>query len=194
MGYFPLFVDLHDKAVVIIGGGQVAARKAKTLLDFTSHITVIAPDICEDLASLPNAAIQRKPFANADLLGAYLAIAATDNRELNSRIAEFCHANGILVDVADSREDSTFLFPSVVSRGRLTVGISSGGASPTASRYLRHHIGDILPENMEEILDYLDDLRGRTPAGESRQQLCKAAFARAMELGRPLTQEEEETL
>lgn len=194
MGYFPLFVDLHDKTVVIVGGGQVAARKAKTLLGFRARITVIAPHICEELTALPGIAIQRKPFANTDLLGACLAIAATDSRELNSRIAEICHAKKIPVDVADSREESTFLFPSVVSRGRLTVGISSAGSSPTASRYLRQRVGDILPENMEEILDYLDDLRGRTPAGENRRQLCKAAFARAMELGRPLTQEEEETL
>lgn len=194
MGYFPLFVDLQDKAVVIIGGGQVAARKAKTLLGFTSNITVIAPNFCEDLALLSGVAIQQKPFENGDLQEACLAIAATDSRELNSRIASICRTKGIPVDVADSREESTFLFPSVVSRGRLTVGISSGGASPASSRYLRQRIGEIIPENMEEILDYLDNLRGRTPAGESRQQLCKAAFARAMELGRPLTREEEETL
>lgn len=194
MGYFPLFVDLHDKTVVIIGGGRVAARKAGTLAAFSAGITVIAPDICEELAVLPGLAIQRKPFESGDLQGACLAIAATDSRELNSRIAEICHAKNIPVDVADSREESTFLFPSVVSRGRLTVGISSGGSSPAASRCLRQRIGEIIPENMEEILDYLDNLRSRTPAGESRRQLCKAAFARAMEMGRPLTQEEEETL
>lgn len=193
MGYFPLFVDLHDKTAVIIGGGQVAARKAKTLLCFTSCVTVIAPEICEELAALP-LTIQRKLFETSDLQAAYLVIAATDNRKVNAEVSELCRKTGIPVNVADSREESTFLFPSVVNRGQLTVGINASGSSPAACAYLRQKIGEMLPENMEEILEYLDGLRERTPAGKTRQALCKTAFARAMELGRPLTQEEEEEL
>ena len=190
MAYFPLFVDLSGKTVLIAGGGPVAARKARVLLDCGPRVVVCAPQFISELEALEQVELLRRPFSPELLEGVSLAVAATGDRAVNHQIAVLCRARAIPVDVADSAQESTFLFPALVRRGRLTVGISTGGASPAASAWARKAVEEALPPDLEPILDWLAEVR-ETVKGALPQPEHRAAFARllsaALEAGRPLT-------
>ena len=185
---FPLFVDLNDKTALVVGGGPVAARKARVLLDYGPRVLVCAPRFVPELEQLSGAEL---------LEGVSLAVAATDDRQLNHAVAQLCRERSIPVNVADSREDSTFLFPAVVRRGRLSVGISTGGASPAAAAHVRRTLEGQLPESLEPILDWLEDQReagkDALPPSQRRRWFSRLLSA-ALEKGRPLTSGETESL
>ena len=134
------------------------------------------------------------PFAVTDLDGCAFAVAATDDRALNHCVAELCGQQRIPVNVADSREDSTFLFPALLRRGELSVGVSASGAAPAAAAWTRDRFDQILPDRLEDILQYLENirelLRQAVPDGETRRRLLAVLAADCMEAGRPLTEEE----
>ena len=185
---FPLFVDLNDKTVLVVGGGPVAARKARVLLDYGPRVLVCAPRFVPELEQLSGAELLRQPFAPELLEGVSLAVAATDDRVLNRTVAQLCRKRAIPVNVADSREESTFLFPAVVRRGRLSVGISTGGASPAAAAHVRRTL---------EILDWLEEQReaGKDALSPSqRRRWFSRLLSAALEKGRPLTSGETESL
>ena len=194
---FPLFIDLNDKTVLVVGGGPVAARKARVLLDYGPRVLVCAPRFVPELEQLSGAELLRQPFVPDLLEGVSLAIAATDDRVLNRTVAQLCRKRAIPVNVADSREESTFLFPAVVRRGRLSVGISTGGASPAAAAYVRRTLEGQLPESLEPILDWLEDQRKKgkdTLPPSRRRSWFSRLLSAALERGRPLTFQETETL
>lgn len=194
---FPLFVDLNDKTVLVVGGGPVAARKARVLLDYGPRVLVCAPRFVPELEQLSGAELLRQPFAPELLEGVSLAVAATDDRALNRTVAQLCRKRAIPVNVADSREESTFLFPAVVRRGRLSVGISTGGASPAAAAYVRRTLEGQLPASLEPILDWLEDRREAEkvalPPSQRRRWFSRMLSA-ALEAGRPLNSQETESL
>ena len=194
---FPLFVDLNDKTVLVVGGGPVAARKARVLLDYGPRVLVCAPRYVPELEQLPGAELLRQPFVPELLEGVSLAVAATDDRVLNRTVAQLCRKRSIPVNAADSREESTFLFPAVVRRGRLSVGISTGVASPAAAAHVRRTLEGQLPESLEPILDWLEDRREAwkeaLPPSQRRRWFSRLLSA-ALEEGRPLTSQETESL
>ena len=133
MAYFPLFVDLTGKTVLIAGGGPVAARKARVLLDCGPRVVVCAPQPIGELEAQEQVELLRRPFSPELLEGVSLAVAATGDRAVNHQIAVLCRARSIPVDVADSAQESTFLFPALVRRGqprRQRLGAESGGGGP----------------------------------------------------------------
>ena len=102
---------------------------------------------------------EERPFVPEDIEGCAFVIAATDDRELNHRISALCQEKGILVNVVDDKDYCGFLFPSLVKEGKLTAGISTAGASPQIAAELRSRMARELPNQMEEILDYLESIR-----------------------------------
>lgn len=150
MGYFPFFIDIAGKSCAVIGGGSVALRKIEKLLPFGCDITVTAPDICREIRALPVRCNHRE-FVPEDLEGAFLAIAATSDHALNSRIHALCSEQNILCNAVDDRENCSFLFPALAQSGDLTIGISSGGTSPVIAKYLRHEAETLLNDRMMEI-------------------------------------------
>ena len=186
---FPLFVDLNDKTALVVGGGPVAARKARVLLDYRPPGAGVAPPaLSPRLEQLSGAELLRQPFVPELLEGVSLAVAATDDRQLNHAVAQLCRERSIPVNVADSREDSTFLFPAVVRRGRLSVGISTGGASPAAAAHVRRTLERQLPESLDPILDWLENQReaGRDALPPSqRMTWFSHLLSAALEKGRP---------
>lgn len=190
MAYFPLFQDLSQKKITIFGGGKVAARKAEKLLPFDPEITVIAPEILPELAELP-VKTECRPFAEEDISGdLFCVIAATDNRSVNRRIYECCQEKRIPVNTVDDPELCSFLFPSLIRRGPLTVGISTSGASPTAAIWVREQLEDLLPDNTEDILLWLRSQRERIksaiPTEKARTACQRKLFAACMERGEAL--------
>jgi siroheme synthase-like protein len=193
MGYFPFFMDLAGKKGLIVGGGAVAARKAEKLLPFGPRLTVAAPELCPALEGLSGVTLLRRPFAPELLEDVFFAIAATNCPEVNCQVAQLCRQKNILVDVADDPDQGTFLFPALVQRGTLTAGISTGGASPAAAAYLRKQLERTLPEQFDQILDYLQRVRPavqRTVPQEHHSAALSGLFAACMQAGRPLNQEE----
>ena len=197
MTYFPMFLKLEDAPCLVVGGGAVALRKVKTLLSFGAEITLVAPEIAPELEKLPQVHLVKRCFCPQDLEGVTLAVAATDDKEVNREIARLCRARQIPVNVADQPEEGTFVFPAVVQKGSLTIGVSTGGA---AAVFVKEKIASVLPgedKHFQEILDYLARMRPivkREVAEPHRKALFLRLFDLCMEKNRPLTQDEWEAL
>lgn len=119
---FPLFVDLRDKRAVVVGGGTVAARRTGVLLRFGARVRVVAPQVKE---RLEGAEYVLRPYAPGDLTGADLAVAATDDRQVNAAVGEEARSLGIPVSVADAPGECTFFFPAICEGGELIAGMVS---------------------------------------------------------------------
>lgn len=194
MAYFPFFVDLAGADGLIVGGGRVALRKVEKLLPYAPRLTVVAPDILPELEQVRGLTLCRRAFVPQDTRGRAFVIAAAGDRGLNHQVSRLCRAENIPVNVVDDREESSFLFPCLIKRGNLSVGISTGGDSPSAAIYFKEQFGALIPGNMEEILDYLAHerqlVKETVPRLSRREAILKALFAACMERGRPLTQGE----
>ena len=195
MGYFPFFMDLEGKPGLLVGGGTVALGKAEKLLPFSPRLTVAAPEIDPGFRDLPGVELVERAFQPSDLDGAFFAVAASDDRVLNHWVAALCRERGVLVNVVDDREACTFLFPALVRRGSLTVGVSTGGASPAAAVWLKERISALLPQGLEDILSWLEELRPvmkeRVPKAR-RGAVFAGLFSACLEAGRPLEPPERE--
>lgn len=148
--YFPLFIDLTDKTVLIAGAGKIALRRVRTLLQFGARIRVTAPEFCpelEEMAEEGKICAECRTYQPGDIQGASFVIAATDSREVNRQIREECRLAGIPVNVADDRTLCDFYFPSVVITEEAVVGINSGGDSPGKTKELRKKIEETLGQN-----------------------------------------------
>ena len=138
--YYPVFLDLHAKRAVIIGGGTLAESKIAKLLDAGAKITLISPKINDGLkATLEQGSFEwlEREYRPGDLAGAFLGIAATNARPVNEQIFQEAKEASILLNVVDEPLQCSFIAPSIVSRGPVTVAISTGGASPALARKLR---------------------------------------------------------
>ena len=189
MGYFPFFVDLEGREGLVVGGGAVALRKLQKLLPYGPRLTVAAPELLAEIEALPGLTRLRRTFAPAMLEGKGFVIAATDDREVNRGIAALCRERGIPVNAVDDKEQCTFLFPALVKRGDLTVGVSTAGASPSAAAWVGRRVSERLPEDFGELLDYLASLRPmvqKRVAAENRAAVFARLFSDCMEQGFPL--------
>ncbi len=151
---FPAFLDLRQRSVVVVGGGEVASRKAQALLHCGARVALVAPALCERLAALAAGGAldhRAKHFEDGDLAGAVMAIAATNDAEVNRAVSRAARALGIPVNVADEPALSTFLMASVVERGPVHVAISTSGASPALARRLRARIEGAVPEGFGHL-------------------------------------------
>ena len=164
MALFPMFMDLKDKKCLVVGGGKVAARKIRTLLEFDARITVIADRALQQVRDLREAGKIRMYEGigfEAELDGAFLAVAATSDRELNNRVYNQCKIRNIPVNVADCPDECTFVFPAVVKRGDVVVGVTSSGASPALTRSIRERIEQVFPADFQQAVEAIRDARNR---------------------------------
>ena len=186
MPYFPMFVDLTGQPCLIVGGGAVAARKAEKLRPYSPDLRAIASEF---VSGFEGCTLLRRPYIPGDEDGMALVIAATDDPDLNHAISAACRSKNIPV-----REYCSFLFPCLVQEGELSIGISTGGASPTAAVWLKQQITDLVPTGFDEILAFLEELRPQIKAKISEESKRSAVFAAlfhaCVQVGRPLTQEE----
>ena len=148
--YFPMFVDISEKEIVVVGGGNIAARRVKTLLLFTDHITVIAPRLHDSLAELEaegRITCLHRAYREGDISKAHIVLAATDDEEVNRNIGEECNVLGqrcgrkILFNTADDRTLCDFYFPAVVQSDDIVRGINSGGKNPAKVKEIRRRLG-----------------------------------------------------
>jgi precorrin-2 dehydrogenase/sirohydrochlorin ferrochelatase len=138
--YYPLLVDLTDKLCVVIGAGDIAARRVRSLVKFDTAVRVVAPDAVDsirELAQLKAITWLESDYAPPHLDGAFLAIAATNRRDVNVAVTRDAKARGILVSCADLPAEGSFITPAVVSRGDLSIAASTAGSSPTLAAVVR---------------------------------------------------------
>ncbi|MDD4571494.1 MAG: bifunctional precorrin-2 dehydrogenase/sirohydrochlorin ferrochelatase [Clostridia bacterium] len=128
--YFPLFVSLAGRPVVVVGAGNIAARRIKTLLQFKPNLRVIAPCLNEEvweLAAKHGFKVEKRPYQTGDCKDAFIAVAATDDKSVNQAIGSECKEYSIPVSVADNQKACTFFFPAIVKEANLVIGITSSG-------------------------------------------------------------------
>ena len=161
MTYFPFYCDIEQKKWLLVGGGRVAAGKFSRLIAFTEKITVIAPDISIEIReNAPSGVLfLERDFDEADLGRADIVVAATGDKQLNAWIASACRSRGIPVNAVDDPDNCDFIFPAIIKRGRLTVSVSTDGASPVYAAALKKEISDLVPEDIDLILEKMAALR-----------------------------------
>ncbi|MBV9454288.1 MAG: bifunctional precorrin-2 dehydrogenase/sirohydrochlorin ferrochelatase [Rubrobacter sp.] len=143
---------------MVVGGGKVANRKARKLLQARAEVVVIAPEIEPELESVA-AEVRRRPYTEGDLEGALLVFAATNRREMNAAVAREARERGIPVNVADEPAGGDFALPSTLRRGRLQVAVSTGGASPALALSIRQKLEDVFGPEWAGVVEELGKAR-----------------------------------
>ncbi len=161
MDYLPLFLDIKNKPCLIVGGGVIAERKVTILSRAQAAITVIAPEITAEIQrKLDNKIIwKQKEFAAEDLKDYQIVIAATDDREVNAKVASLCREKNILVNAADDTKNCDFILPSIIDRSPVQIAVSTGGASPVLARMLRTKLENCTPASYGDLARLIEDNR-----------------------------------
>ena len=202
MRYFPIFADLRGRRVLVVGGGEVAARKVRLLLSADARVTVLAPQLTpwlEQQADSGRLTILRQVFAGDLPIAISLVIAATNDRSVNASIAAAAGARDLFVNVVDDAELSTFQVPAIVDRSPLVVAVSSGGTAPVLARVVRERIETLLDTSYGKLASLLERWRDRikraVPDVGARRRWYEAALrgsvAAHVRAGRPEQAERE---
>lgn len=164
MKHYPVFWDIRGKSCVVVGGGEVAARKARRLLDCGAKVSVISLQLTPELAELKKQKIICHIAAeySGDLIfGAALVVGATDDEKTNAIISLDARNKGIPVNIVDDPQKCDFILPSIVEKGDLTIAISTGGKSPALARHLRKELESKYGAEYEIFLNILGNLRAK---------------------------------
>jgi precorrin-2 dehydrogenase/sirohydrochlorin ferrochelatase len=157
-----VFLNLKDKLCIVIGGGRVAERKIENLLTVQAKIKVISPEVTLKLKKLAEEGKiewERRGYKKGDLNSAWLVIAATDNPEIQKEIFKEAEEKRIFCNVVDVPELCSFIVPSTIRRGLLTIAISTSGVSPAVARRLRETLEEIIGEEYVLYVELMKDLR-----------------------------------
>ncbi|WP_373947651.1 NAD(P)-dependent oxidoreductase [Vibrio pomeroyi] len=170
MRYFPMFLDVENKPILVVGGGEVACRKVDSLLRAGANVTLVSPKVAPYLKLLVDESKLHwvQNFYSSQIISKdYLQVwATTDNPSLNHQVYNDAKKLGILVNVVDDLPYCDFITPSMINRGRIQIAISSGGASPVLVRNIREKLETVLPQNIGLIADF----------GASKRNSIKESF------------------
>ena len=144
---YPVFLKLEGRRVLLVGGGRVAAGKVRALVDAGARVTVVAPDVLDEIAAAP-VSVERRPFVPADLDGAWYVVAAAP-RGVNAAVAREAYARGIFVNAVDDVENASAYAGAILRRAGATIAISTGGDAPALAGLLREALESVLPEDLD---------------------------------------------
>lgn len=167
MDHLPIFCQLRGRACLLVGGGDVAERKARLLLEAGALVTVNALEFTPQFqawAQQGMLTLEQSPFSPSLLDVSWLAIAATDDDAVNQQVSDAAESRRIFCNVVDAPKQASFIMPSIIDRSPLMVAVSSGGTSPVLARLLREKLEAILPLHLGKIAGYAGTLRGRVKA------------------------------
>ncbi|MFT6269595.1 MAG: uroporphyrin-III C-methyltransferase/precorrin-2 dehydrogenase/sirohydrochlorin ferrochelatase [Alphaproteobacteria bacterium] len=162
MKYFPIFVDAQHIHCLVVGAGEVAARKCELLLKTPAKITIVSPwvsDTVEKLAKSENITLIRREYEQSDLANKQMVFVATDNENTNQIIHDQAHAQSILVNVVDNTPLCKFITPSIVDRSPIIIAMSSGGVAPVLLRYIRQKLESVIPHNIKRLGTFSEKFR-----------------------------------
>jgi len=174
--YFPVSLNLSDARCLVVGGGPVALQKARALRRAGGAVTVVSPELCAGFGRLAVRHLRRR-FRAADVRGARVVIAATDDPQVNARVHRTCVRQGILVNVVDVPALCTFIVPSVVRRGPVTLAVSTDGQSPSLAKAIRKDLERLYPRSLGTFARTVGKARRRIlralPPSKTRTRLLK---------------------
>src|SRR4029077_20548564 len=179
MDYFPVFLDLKGRRALIAGGCEAATRQLRLLQNAGAHVTVVARRFAYEIER-SDAKLTRRGFVAGDLVGHTIVFAASEDHELDDRVAEAASTRGIPYNVVDRRESSSFILPAIVERDPVVIAISSGGAAPVLARRLREAIGRLVPARLGGLARFADSFRtaikGLLPEATQRRRFWERFF------------------
>jgi len=173
MSYFPLYMDMQNLKVLVVGAGSIATEKLEKLLDFTKEITVIASEVSAETHKLIKdhcLTLYQRRYKKGDINGFDIVIVATDTVDLHKAIYEESRGSRVLVNSVDNTDYCDFIFPSYVQKGDLTIAFSTGGASPAFAKQIRRHFEKVIPDSVGAFLQKMKGLRSTLPKGKERMQ------------------------
>ena len=162
MRYYPAYLDIKNRNCLVIGGGAVGTRKVKMLLKCGASVVVISPVVSEQLKNLADSGaitLHRRSYRPEDMTGIFLVIGATDDDVLNHQVSQDAKRLNLLCNIADQPQDCNFILPSIVSRGDLTISISTSGKSPALAKKLRKNLEDQYGEEYAVLLQLMGAIR-----------------------------------
>jgi precorrin-2 dehydrogenase / sirohydrochlorin ferrochelatase len=181
--YYPVFWDITEKKCVVVGGGEVAARKVARLLACGAEVCVVSPCLVPELAALKKEGLIRHitdEYADKYLDQSVMVIGATDEEKINAAVSRDAKARGIPVNIVDDPQKCDFILPSLVERGDLTIACGTGGNSPALARRLREELESAYGEEYATLLNILGQLRKKM---EKNTQTGSVWFERLMAAG-----------
>jgi siroheme synthase-like protein len=149
---YPVVLRLGGRTVLVVGGGAVALRKARGLLDAGAVVTVVAPELVDGFAPL-DVIVVRRPYRRTDLEGQQLVIAATNDAAVQQQVFDDCQRAGVWVNSADDPDRCSFILPAIERRGPVIVAVSTQGRSPALAAQLRDKIASSLPADLEQRIE-----------------------------------------
>ncbi len=173
MNYFPAFINIENKSILIIGAGNIALEKLDKLIKFTKNITILAPEAKYNIYKLIkkyNLTFHQKEYERGDIDNFDIVIIATNDIKLQEEIFKESREKKILVNSVDNKKFCDFIFPSFIKKDNLTIAISTNGVSPAFAKKFRLYLEDKIPEDIEKFLKELKYLREYLPKGEERMK------------------------
>jgi precorrin-2 dehydrogenase / sirohydrochlorin ferrochelatase len=187
MSLFPIFLKLAGRRCLVVGAGEIAEGKIRSLLAADARVVVVAPEAGPGLVALAQQGRfewHQREFVETDLDGIFLAVAATDRLDVNAAVYNDAVRKNVLCNAVDDPPNCDFYFPSVVQREKLQIAISTSGESPALAQQLRKEIDEQLPQDLGPWLDALGELRREVlavlPPGESRKLLLHELAQRSV--------------
>jgi precorrin-2 dehydrogenase/sirohydrochlorin ferrochelatase len=171
--FYPMFLKIRGKRCVVVGGGQVALRKVRVLLEYGANIEVISPDPCPELIELEGRGeigILKRQYQPGDLKKALIAIAATDSSNLNQQVIKEAQGGATLVNAVDDLENSDFIVPSYLRQGDMTIAVSTAGRSPALARKIRTRLEKEYGDEYASLVRLVGEVRA-----EVRRQKVKVS-------------------
>jgi precorrin-2 dehydrogenase/sirohydrochlorin ferrochelatase len=161
---YPVNLDLAGRRVLVVGGGEVAARKVAGLLRAGAVVTVVAPDAVPEIAQDPDVRWHQRPYRRGEAASYRLAITATDDPAVNRQVARDGDAANVLVNSADDPANCSFILPAVVRRGDLQLTVSTNGRSPAFASWARRRLEQTFTDTHARVLDILSQVRDEAKA------------------------------
>jgi len=181
MRYYPIYLDLKGRDVLVVGGGAVAEGKALQLVEAGARVTVVSPELTEALrAAADRGEITHLGgfFAEGDLNRMSLVISATDDRKVNEMVAKAARERGALCNVVDQPDLCDFITPALVTRGGMQISVSTGGGSPTLAQRVKREVAALIGEEYGVLLQLAAEMRaeakGRVADFERRKEVLRA--------------------
>jgi len=165
IAYYPVSLNIGGRKCVVVGGGEVALRKVKVLLEHGADVEVISPDLCPELARLAESgeiSTRNHAYETGDLASAFLSIVATDDAEINRQVAKEARSKAIMVNVVDDAENSDFILPSYLRRDGLTIAVSTSGQSPALARRIRTRLEEEITDQYGTLTRLIAEVRAET--------------------------------
>lgn len=160
--WYPIYLDIENRNVVIIGGGNVCARKAETMMNYGARVTVVSPDFTDEIEKWAREGclqLRRKKYDEGDLDDANIVIASTDDERINTQIATDCRQRRIPVNVVDVTHLCEFIVPAIIEKGSIQIAVSTGGKSPVIARTLKEDLNRLIGPEYDEANQALGSLR-----------------------------------